>query len=160
MCQGYVWYYPVMDVTICGSTYPVEDAFIDFGITKYHNTTTSFGRDTIQIEEPTSLQGEFETVLNTRFNWSSEFRQLLETKRRYSLHQSICFTYTQRMTNSVVHNSKISYPNVAESRLYKSPRGPPCTGKKRESMPDVGVVVRGHTIFSIFGLLVAYFLVN
>lgn len=36
MCQGYVWYYPVMDVTICGSTYPVEDAFIDFGITKYH----------------------------------------------------------------------------------------------------------------------------
>jgi len=112
MCEAFLWYYPKLDDLIyCGSSYKLNESFIDFNITKWdfvwvftcsdYETRSNFiiwlqytrggGPTTIyHIEEPEYLRGDFETSMSYNFTWTEGFKKQLEEKRRFGNHDVIC----------------------------------------------------------------------
>lgn len=37
MCEAILWYYPKIDIDICGSEYDIDMHIKEFGVTEYHS---------------------------------------------------------------------------------------------------------------------------
>jgi len=56
------------------------------------NRESSADQGTYYILEPASLEGDFEESISRKFIWTNELKREFEEKRRYSPHDSICFS--------------------------------------------------------------------
>ncbi|OXA47290.1 DBH-like monooxygenase protein 1 [Folsomia candida] len=90
MCEAIVWYYPRMDTyDLCASSYETDAHIREFGVTQYRTEVTPMLAKYI-IEAPPSLEGDFQSSISYKFNWTQEFLTEFTQKRRYGIQRGSC----------------------------------------------------------------------
>jgi len=107
MCEAFLWYYPKMDVDICGSSYDMYRSFGDLGITNI-TSEMSVGRNQFKILQPEYLKGDFEESMSFKFNWTDAIRERLQDMRRFGVHQSVC---KSRLSEEEPELEFVTYPH-------------------------------------------------
>jgi hypothetical protein len=85
MCAAIFYYYPRIDVEFCSSAYPFPNLMEDLGVTNFTAYNPGLGPTfKATIHSPPELAGDFEEVLNTKFNWTTGFIDELRKKSKFA----------------------------------------------------------------------------
>jgi hypothetical protein len=119
-----------MRIDTCLSLFNTRPSLEEFGITDYYESGS--GQDiSIYITAPPELEGDYESSLSTKFNWTEGFKRELEFKRRYQAQLGVCASRGEGGLAARFFST--AYPNITKEYSLddvcegKTPRPVPTT---------------------------------
>jgi hypothetical protein len=91
MCVSIFYYYPKIEMDSCTGRYPFPALMEEFGVTNYtFDQANPTGQTRLRIISPPELAGDWEDVLNTKFNWTPGFIEQLKEKSKFEDKEYFC----------------------------------------------------------------------